>query len=157
MISQAEAAFREALAGELEYLRKQIEEVIAPLDDQQIWVKPVEPGNSVGHLLLHLTGNLSHFAGARLGGTGYVRDRDREFTSPERPGKAELFRRLDEAIAVYRRVVLSLPKDSLLAAPQDAHLGTNNAGGLVRLVSHFALHRGQISYITRLVLQGSGR
>jgi uncharacterized damage-inducible protein DinB len=154
MAGKAEAALREALAGELEYLRKQIAEITAPLSEELFWVKPIEPGNSVGHLVLHLTGNLSHFAGARLGGTGYVRDREKEFIDPVHPTKEEAFRRLDEAIAVYRRVLMGLTEDQLLAAPQDSHLGADNAGGMVRLVSHFALHRGQISYITRLVLRG---
>ncbi len=154
MTGKAEAALKEALAGELEYLRKQIAEITAPLSEEQFWVKPIEPGNSVGHLILHLTGNLSHFAGARLGNTGYVREREKEFTSADHPTKEEAFRRLDEAIAVYRRVILALTEEQFLAAPQDAHLGANNAGGMVRLVSHFALHRGQISYITRLVLRG---
>jgi uncharacterized damage-inducible protein DinB len=154
MSTQAVMALKEALAGELEVLRKHLAELTQPLSEEQFWAKPIEPGNSVGHLILHLTGNLSFFAGTRLGNTGYVRDREKEFIDPDHPTKDEAFRRLDEAIATYRRVILSLSDEQLLAAPQDAHLGVTNAGGMVRLVSHFALHRGQISYITRLVVRG---
>ena len=50
------------------------------MSETQFWQKPTESGNSFGHLVLHLAGNLNHFAGTRLGQTGYVRDREREFT-----------------------------------------------------------------------------
>lgn len=145
------AALKNALAGELEELRRQIAHLTESLSEAQFWHKPMEPSNSVGHLVLHLTGNLLHFAGARLGHTGYVRDREREFTEPAPPTKEQAFAALDEAIATYRRVLFSLSDDQFLAPPQDGHLGPNNAAGMVRLVSHFAMHRGQISYIVRLV------
>jgi hypothetical protein len=39
--------------------------------------------NSAGNLCLHLIGNLNHFIGATLGNTGYVRNREQEFSSKE--------------------------------------------------------------------------
>src|SRR5437870_1509065 len=53
------------------------------LTDEQFWRKPFPFGNSFGHLVLHLTGNLNYYIGAEISGTGYVRDRDREFTEPK--------------------------------------------------------------------------
>ncbi|MFQ3650876.1 MAG: DinB family protein [Gemmataceae bacterium] len=144
-------AFQEALAEELEALHQQILELVEPLSEEQFYRKPIEPGNSVGHLVLHLTGNLNHFAGARLGGTGYIRDREREFTDPAPPPKAVALANLAEAVVVYRRVIENLSNQQLLQAPVDAHLGPTIAAAMVRLVSHFALHRGQISYLVRLV------
>lgn len=144
-------AFQQALAGELDALRQQIVDLVDPLSEEQFYRKPLEPGNSVGHLVLHLTGNLKHFAGARLGETGYVRDREREFTDANPPSKEVALANLAEAIAIYRRVIEGLSNEKFLEAPVDAHLGTTIAGAMVRLVSHFALHRGQISYISRLV------
>ncbi|MBY0231643.1 MAG: DinB family protein [Gemmataceae bacterium] len=148
-------AFKEGLAGELEKLRKELADLAAPLSEEQFWRKPLEPGNSVGHLVLHLTGNISHFAGARLGGTGYVRDRAKEFTDPAPPTKAEALARLDEAVALYRRVVMSLEDEALAAPHPDADRWPTVAASLVTLVSHFALHRGQTSYISRLVTRGT--
>ena len=83
------AVARAALVGELEGLRDAVRELAGPLSDGEFWGKPVDPGNSVGHLVLHLTGNLNYFVGAQLGGTGYVRDREREFTETQLPSKAE--------------------------------------------------------------------
>ena len=151
MSSDVVLAFKSGLVGELERLRKHLDDLAAPLTEEQFWRKPIEPGNSVGHLVLHLTGNLQHFAGARLGNTGYVRDREKEFTNPTPPTKAQALSRLDEAVAVFRQVILGLTDEQLLAPHPDAHLGPTVAAALGALVSHFALHRGQISYISRLV------
>src|SRR5262245_9241746 len=102
---------RAALVEELEQLRQAVREAAEPLSAEQRWRRPVEPGNSVGHLILHLTGNLNHFVGAKLGGTGYVRDREREFTETAPPDKATVLSGLDDAVATFRRVVEGLSAD----------------------------------------------
>ncbi len=141
---------RSALIAELEELAAEVRQVAEPLSEQALWAKPVEPGNSVGHLILHLTGNLNHFVGAQLGGSGYVRDREREFTEARPPAKAALLAGFDEAIATFRRVVAGLSEEQL-AAPHPAGRFGSVYKTLVHLVAHFALHRGQISYIVRLL------
>jgi uncharacterized damage-inducible protein DinB len=139
-----------ALARHLEAFRDGVRELATPLTEAQFWAKPLEPGNSVGHLVLHLTGNLSHRVGALLGGTGYVRDREREFTEANVPTKAEAMTKLDEAVATFRRVVEGLSAEQL-AVPYPEGLYPTVLDGLTFLVAHFALHRGQMSYIVRLV------
>src|SRR5437879_3122756 len=104
-----------ALIEELEQLRDDVRQTAEPLSEKQLWAKPVEPGNSVGHLILHLTGNLNFFVGAQLGGTGYVRDREREFTEEQAPAKPVLLANLDAAAALFRRVVEGLTAEQLAA------------------------------------------
>jgi uncharacterized damage-inducible protein DinB len=140
---------RSALIQELEQLRDAIVELVKPLSNQQLWQKPLEPGNSIGHLMLHLTGNLNHFVGGQLGKTGYLRDREREFTEAKLPDRATLLANLDGAVATFRRVVGGLSGEELRAPHPETRFGTvYNA--LVHLVAHFALHRGQMTYIARL-------
>src|ERR1700674_5086130 len=105
MSSDLVATVRAALIGALEGQRDGVKAAAEPLDEAQFWRKPVEPGNSVGHLVLHLTGNLNHFVGACLADTGYVRDREREFTESSPPAKAEALAGLAVAAALFRRVV----------------------------------------------------
>src|SRR5436305_3924750 len=146
---------REALTGRLEDYCTEVVNLVEPLSDRKLWAKPVEPGNSAGHLVLHLTGNLNHFVGAQLGGTGYVRDREREFTESNVPSRGEVLAKLDEAVATFRRVVEGLSAERLAEAHPEARFGTV-LSALVHLVAHFALHRGQMSYIVRLVRPGAG-
>ena len=143
------AAVRTALIQELEQLQADVQQLVVPLSERELWSKPVEPGNSIGHLILHLTGNLNHFVGGQLGGSGYVRDREREFTEKERPAKAELMANFDAAAATFRRVVDGLSTEQLAAPHPHAAFGSV-LKALVHLVAHFALHRGQISYLARL-------
>jgi uncharacterized damage-inducible protein DinB len=141
---------RAALIGELERLRDGVREVAEPVSEKELWTKPLVPGNSIGHLILHVTGNLNHFVGAQLGGTGFVRDREREFTETKPPSKETVLANLDEAVATFRQVVSGLSAEQLAAPHPDVRFGpVFNA--LVHLVGHFAIHRGQMSYIVRLL------
>jgi uncharacterized damage-inducible protein DinB len=143
-------SLREALVAEIENLRDEINEAAKCLSDAQLWKRPLPGSNSVGHLILHLTGNLNHFVGAQLGKTGYTRDREREFTESVAPARAVLMQRLDDAVGVFRKVVSGLTEPQL-TTPHPYEKFGSVVNALVHLVAHFALHRGQISYIRRLV------
>lgn len=144
------AGVKPALIGALEGQRDAVKAAAEPLSEAEFWRKPLDPGNSVGHLVLHLAGNLNHFVGAQLGGSGYVRDREREFTEANPPSKAEALAGLDAAVATFRRVVDGLSAEALLTPHPEARFG-NVVSALTHLLAHFALHRGQISYIVRLL------
>jgi uncharacterized damage-inducible protein DinB len=141
---------RSALIAELQELLQAVRELANPLSEDELWRKPLEPGNSIGHLMLHLTGNLNYFVGAHLGGSGYVRDREREFTEAAPPSKAMTLANLEAAVATFRRVVGGLSAEQLAAPHPETRFGSVFKA-LVHLVAHFALHRGQMSYLARLV------
>jgi len=88
------------LAAYHEFVAEQLHMWADPLSNEQFWRKPYPYGNSVGHLVLHLTGNLNYYIGARVAETGYVRDRDREFTDQQPPPKEEALRAFDRTIAM---------------------------------------------------------
>jgi uncharacterized damage-inducible protein DinB len=153
MTTELTSTVRAALVEEMEQLRDAVRQVVAGLSDAELWRRPLEPGNSVGHLVLHLTGNLNHFVGAQLGGIGYRRDREREFTESQPPAREELLAGLDAAVATFREVVGALSAEQLTLPHPEARFGPV-VKALVHLVAHFALHRGQMSYIVRLVKSG---
>ena len=88
------------LAAYYEFIGAQLHKWVDPLSSDQFWRKPYPYGNSVGHLVLHITGNLSYYIGARVAETGYVRDRDREFTDKQLPDKDAALRPFDATIAM---------------------------------------------------------
>jgi hypothetical protein len=97
-------AVRSALIAELKELHTEVRTTAASLTDEQLWKRPLAESNSVGHLMLHLTGNLNHFVGAQLGGSGYLRDREREFTESSPPPRAAVMKGFDDAVAIFERV-----------------------------------------------------
>jgi hypothetical protein len=119
------------------------------LTDEQFWRKPFPFGNSFGHLVLHLTGNLNYYIGAEIAGTGYVRDRDREFTDQDRPPKAAVMKRFDEAVAVVLRA-LAAQSTTDWSKPYTA-VREEDAGNrfnlLLRCATHLHHHVGQMVYL----------
>ena len=67
-------------------------------NEEKLWIVRDEITNSAGNLALHLIGNLNHFFGAVLGKNGFVRDRDREFSS-KNVSREDLCRRIRQKYA----------------------------------------------------------
>src|SRR5436309_9482154 len=86
-------------------LAGRVRELAEPLSDEQFWTKPFPFGNSFGHLVLHLTGNLNYYIGAQIAQTGYIRDRDKEFSDQQPPGKAEALEKFDQAIGLIAATI----------------------------------------------------
>ena len=150
-MSELSNAVADAFASEYSNRAKELHQWVDPLGDQQFWSNPFAYGNSIGHLILHITGNLNYYVGARIAQTGYVRDRDLEFTESRRPAKAEVMRRFDEAIAM---VVATIRKQSEAdwSLPYTAEREPESKDRFtlfLRCASHFYHHVGQISYLSR--------
>jgi uncharacterized damage-inducible protein DinB len=131
-------------------LQRLIDDLAAYPDDASVWALRGEIKNSAGTLALHLIGNLNHYLGARLGETGYVRQRDLEFSTRDVP-RAELLTRLRETSVMVGRV-LDLPLEVEAVYPEKV-LGSEMTVGffLVHLFGHLNWHRGQVNYHRRLV------
>lgn len=141
-----------ALCKELDELHEGVRLIVATLPEEDLYRKPLDPGNSVGHLVLHLTGNLNWFVGANLGQSGYVRDREREFSDNDPPPKEVILGNLELAVRTFQRVVKGLSAETLCQPHPEPRLG-NVTEALIHLVAHFSLHRGQMTYLARLLKQ----
>src|SRR5579863_2926732 len=125
-----------------------VHELAAPLTNAQFWQKPFPFGNSFGHLVLHLTGNLHYYIGAQIAQTGYVRDRPREFNDPNPPSKEEALQRFDDAVAMALKTIRA-------QAPEDwsgeySGVGTNAKTRLdmiMQCAAHIQHHVGQMIYL----------
>src|SRR6266849_6771277 len=82
-----------------------VRDLAAPLSEEQFWTRPFPFGNSFGHLVLHLTGNLNYYIGAQIAQSGYIRDRPREFTDPNPPFKDEALKRFDDTLAMVLETI----------------------------------------------------
>jgi hypothetical protein len=131
------------------HLASRVDRAVHSLPEDKLWVKPFAYGNSVGHLVLHLTGNLNHYVGALVAGTGYVRDRPREFTETDRPAGTELLKQFHEAIALVVRTLESLD-DQSLTQPVAAQPPIETRLGLFLVcAAHLNNHIGQMSYLVQ--------
>jgi hypothetical protein len=126
-----------------------IRELAAPLTEEQFWAKPFPYGNSFGHLVLHLNGNLNYYIGAQIANTGYVRDRPREFSESHPPSKKEVLKLLGEAVAmVIETLHAQTPFDWSKPYSAAGTACNNRLEIVVQCAAHMQHHIGQIIYLT---------
>lgn len=130
---------------------QKIRALVEPLTDEQVWTRPYPYGNSIGHLLLHLTGNLSYYIGAEMGGTGYVRNRPLEFTDTSHAPKAVLLKIFDGTIQMVVAVLQKQSEQDWSAAYTAK--GFEDCGdrftAILRCAAHLSHHTGQIIYLCK--------
>lgn len=146
---------RSALASEYRMRRDEVHKWVDSLTDEQFWKNPYSYGNSVGHLMLHLTGNLSYYIGARLADTGYIRNRDLEFTERRRLSKAAVLRNFDGAIDMVIATIEKQP-DADWTLPYTAERepeAKDRFTILLRCAVHLYHHVGQINYLCRELMK----
>jgi uncharacterized damage-inducible protein DinB len=127
-----------------------VERCITELADDEIWWRQHETNNSVGNLVLHLTGNLGQFILSGVGGAKDVRDKDKEFSARLRKSKEELIRGLSQALLATDETLSRLDAARLLESTTVQGRERPIFEVIAVVVEHFALHCGQIIYVTKL-------
>lgn len=134
----------------VEYLPA-IEGAVAGLTDAQVWWRPNEASNSIGNLILHLTGNVRQWV---LGGVGhqlFERNRQQEFDErhviPKDRLLADLRSVLGEADAVLGRLKASDLNEPTRIYDED----TTVLKAIYHVVEHFSTHTGQMLYIGKFL------
>lgn len=121
-------------------------------EEKTLWLTDKNISNSAGNLCLHIIGNLNAYIGAELGKTGYVRQRDMEFSTKD-VARNELIGKIEETINVVKNVLATVTEKQLAA---DYPLLVFNEKMttewfLVHLATHLNYHLGQINYHRRLL------
>ena len=133
-------------------LTKLKKEISLYSSEANLWIVDKEIANSGGNLCYHLIGNLKTFIGRELGGTGYVRQRDLEFSAKDIP-LASLLVQVDETIQIVEETLDKLPDDKLddeypiIVFREKMTIGYF----LIHLTTHLNYHLGQINYHRRLL------
>ncbi|HEX7832952.1 MAG TPA: DUF1572 family protein [Thermoanaerobaculia bacterium] len=133
----------------------QIVASLRELTDEQIWWRPNESSNSVGNLVLHLTGSLNHFLNHNLGGLDFTRDREKEFAERTMISRDELIAAFETMIAEANKTFAGLTPASLENASPEPKMSTIVFQDLLGIATHIAAHSAQIVYITKMLKEGS--
>jgi uncharacterized damage-inducible protein DinB len=137
----------------------ELHRLVDPLSEEQIWSKPFAYGNSIGHLLLHVTGNLSYYIGTQIAETGYERNRPLEFTDPEHKQKAALLKGFDECMVMVQATLAKQSANDWGTAYTAK--GEEDAGDrftiFLRCAAHAYHHMGQIIYLSEEIKRQSAK
>ncbi|WP_228420324.1 DinB family protein [Chryseobacterium sp. 5_R23647] len=134
---------------DLNRLKKEIESY---QDEEVIWKIDKNILNSAGNLSLHLVGNINHFIGSILGKSGYVRNRELEFSLKNIP-RTELIDKIEKTIEILHSSLDKLSEEDLKKKYPIEALGypMTTEYFLIHLFGHLGYHLGQINYHRRLL------
>jgi len=121
------------------------------LTEEQVWWRPNEASNSVGNLILHLDGNVRQWLVAPFNRLVDARDRPAEFAARREIPRAQLLAKLGATMQEASAVLSRLTEADLLSTLQIQGYTVTGVEAVYQVVEHFALHYGQIVYITKLV------
>jgi hypothetical protein len=141
--------FKEIFSYNIEKLK---EELMLFSSEESLWKLQGDIKNAAGNMGLHIAGNLKHFIGATLGNTGYVRQRDKEFSAKNIP-REKIINELNEANEIVQKVLPGLTNEQL---EKEFPLETFGKGRsvhfvLVQLTAHLSYHLGQVNYLRRMM------
>jgi uncharacterized damage-inducible protein DinB len=158
-VPELPAVVADTLAGYYEEVRARVHQLVAPVSTENLWRNPYPYGNSIGHLLLHLTGNLNNYIGARIAHTGYVRNRPLEFTDGSKHPKEHVLANFDAAISMVVATIRQQSAQDWAAPYSDpTEPRTNNRfAAFMRMAAHAYHHVGQIIYLSKELAKPADR
>jgi uncharacterized damage-inducible protein DinB len=135
-------------------INKLIKEISLYENEEDIWKLEGAILNTAGNLALHLTGSLNYFIGNILGQTGYVRERDKEFSLKDIP-QEKLLEELQKMKEIVVNTLSQLTEEDL---QKDFPLEINSqtmstADTLVFFLAHLNYHLGQVNYHRRIIAE----
>jgi uncharacterized damage-inducible protein DinB len=137
----------------LRQLASRIETCLASLDEAQVWLRSGEHANSIGNLLLHLSGNVRQWILHGVGGAPDQRHRDEEFAARGSISKALAWRELDATLEEALDVIDSLPPARLTQTIRPQNYQVTVLEAIYHVVEHFAQHTGQIIFLTKQIAE----
>ena len=141
------AECRSLLAND--YLPK-IEKCVEMLNDEQVWWRANPSSNSIGNLLLHLSGNVGQWIVVGLGGAADMRDRDAEFAQHDTIPRDDLLNRLQQTLGEADETLARFETDKLLEPFAIQGLEVTALAAILHVVEHFSMHTGQIILIAKM-------
>ena len=134
-----------------DYLAK-IEQCLSLLTDEQIWWRANLESNSIGNLLLHLSGNVRQWIVVGLGGADDKRNRDAEFAQRDIIPRAELLDRLRRTLNEADATLVRFDPERLLDQFTIQKLEVSGLAAIFHVVEHFSMHTGQIIMLTKMLV-----
>ncbi len=133
-----------------EYLPK-IERCLMELSDDDIWWRAHETDNSIGNLLLHLSGNIRQWIISGIGGEEDHRNRAQEFSERTHIPRQELLNHFKSTLVEADRILENFDIGKLTETRRFQNKWDYTCMyAIAHVVEHVAQHMGQIIYVTKL-------
>jgi uncharacterized damage-inducible protein DinB len=137
----------------LEYPTK-IARCLDVLPADALWRRDDDSGNSIGNLLLHLSGNVRQWIVGGVGGAPDARERAAEFAARTGGDGPSLLARLRDVLAEADTVLATLDAARLLEQRRIQGRDVKVLDAVYHVVEHFSMHTGQIILLTKRFAPG---
>ena len=127
-----------------------IERCLELLSDEQVWWRANPQSNSIGNLLLHLSGNVRQWIVSGIGGMIDARDRDAEFAERSIISRDELLARLKQTLSEADDALANFDICRLLERMQIQGCEVSALEAILHVVEHFSMHTGQIILMSKV-------
>jgi uncharacterized damage-inducible protein DinB len=124
---------------------------VEQLTDEEVWWRPNAESNSIGNLLLHISGNARQWIVCGLGGATDKRQRQTEFDERNVIPREELIARLRTTVADVDEVLASFDPARVLNKYAIQGTEANALEAIFHVTEHFSMHTGQIILLTKLL------
>ena len=114
-----------------------------------LWRRADERSNSIGNLLLHLTGNVRQWIVSSVGGAPDTRVRSAEFAARDGDDAESLMTALRGTLDEADGVIGALTPQQLLERRSIQGRDVSVFDAVYHVVEHFSLHTGQIILLTK--------
>ena len=132
-----------------------IRAAVETLPADRLWWRPHEQANSVGNLLLHLSGNIRQWIISGIGGAPDVRKRNMEFAARGGAPAGQMLDMLETTVREADAVIRGLTPSELLGRRTIQGRDTTVFEAIYHVVEHFAGHTGQIILMAKMLSPGA--
>ncbi len=140
-----------SFAQNFEAFHARVVELCQAVSEDQFFTKPFPYGNSLGNLVLHLTGNLNYYIGTVIEHTGYVRNRELEFAEVRGKSRDEVLAEFGKAIAMVMQSLAAQNEEDWTRHYEATGVTDvqNRFGIYLRCCMHIHHHIGQMIYLVK--------
>ena len=118
--------------------------------EEDLWWRPNDASNSIGNLLLHMSGNLRQWIVSGVGGAPDQRDRPSEFSGKGGQSLTELMETVETTAAEVDQTLVEVRESSLTDRITVQGQTVTRLHAIYHAIEHFGYHLGQIAYIAKL-------
>lgn len=144
VLSEANSVFDQCL--------EKIEHCVGQLTGEQVWWRPHPSLNSIGNLILHLSGNVRQWIVSGIGGAQDVRNRPSEFSEQGPFPKDELLSQLTNVVNEAKSALERATSEDMLSIRRIQGFDVTGWAALWHTVPHFNGHTQEIISLTRMQL-----
>ena len=128
---------------------KRIEKCVSLLNEDQVWKTPGPQMNSIGNLILHLSGNIKQYILSGLGRSADTRQRWLEFEAGSRIEVEGLMKGHKNVIKEASEVLKNQSGRDLSSTYKVQGFDLDGVSIVIHVTEHYSYHTGQIALLTK--------